>query len=310
MISYCKISCRFRFLPRAGLPAEPKVVFRIFARLTMVKLTFFGLLTALVLLPGFVSGAEIYSVQIGSFKQIENAEKQCRSLQKKIDLSQKETWRIEKIGSRYAIRIGQFTQENPALELLSRVKQTVPDAILLKGASKKAKIVRLYEATAPRQRKESPSGPSPSLSAVSSGPGESRMETPVTILAPPPKSEPPPPGEKTIPGNKSTLTEKPLEIGRAMLWGTILEGSPLSGTSLGMTSDKEIFRVKVRVTRTEQVKGSPNFLPDKEREVITLFSKARQPFFIPEQKIKALVEYKGDKYKRFFWIEQVEPFNP
>jgi hypothetical protein len=193
----------------------------------MLKLPFFGLLTALVIIPGFVSGAETYSVQTGNFKN-----------------------------------------------------------------------------------KESPSGPSPPPSAVSSGSGKTRTETPVTIPDKTPKAEVPQPENNTLPANKNTLSEKPLEIGRAVLWGTIMESRPLSGTSLGLPSDKEVFLVKVRVARTEPVEGFPNFLPDKEREEITLFSKARQPFFIPEQKIKALVEYKGDKYKRFFWIEQVEPFNP
>ena len=56
----------------------------------------------------------------------------------------------------------------------------------------------------------------------------------------------------------------------------------------------------VRVDKSEAVKGYPNFLQDKETEEIILFSETRQPFFLPAQKIRALVEYQGDKYKRLF----------
>jgi len=68
--------------------------------------------------------------------------------------------------------------------------------------------------------------------------------------------------------------------------------------------------VMVRVDKSEAVKGYLNFLQDKETEEIILYSETRRPFFIPAQRIRALVEYQGDKYKRFFWIKQVEPIKP
>jgi hypothetical protein len=273
----------------------------------MMKLTFLGLLTALVIIPGFVSGAEIYRVQVGNFKNLKNAENQCQSLRKKIDQAELETWRIEKAGSGYAVRIGQFTQAKPALEMLSRINQTVPDAFLWTGESKEAHLVRLYEATTSKQKRESPPDVNPLQTADPLGSGESKPEIPVPIPQKTPGAELPPSGGNTAQENKNALPENLLEIRRAVLWGTILESRPLSGKSLGLSSAKEIYRVKVRLDRIEPVKGSPNLLEDEGRKEITLFSEVRQSFFLPQQKIKALVEYKGDKYKRFFWIKQVEP---
>jgi len=227
-----------------------------------LKQTFIGLLTALVILPGSVSGAEIYSVQVGIYQKIENAENQCQALRKIIEPAHLEALRVEKKGSNYAVRIGQFNEENPARQLLSRIKKAFPQAFLWKGEHKNAQIVRQY-GPAPLREKKEPEFP-----------------------------------------------ESPLEIRRAILWGTVLESSPLTGNPLGLVPEKEITRVMVRVDKSEAVKGYLNFLQDKETEEIILYSETRRPFFIPAQRIRALVEYQGDKYKRFFWIKQAEPIKP
>jgi hypothetical protein len=268
------------------------------------------LLAALVILPGSVFGAEIYSVQIGIYQKITNAETQCRSLRRKFEPAHLEALRIEKKGSHYAVRIGQFQQEKPARQLLSRIKGSFPQAFLWKGEHKVAQWVRLYGPAPHRQKNEPSSTVSPSRLAVPSGPEETKQETLFALPAPPPKVELSPRGKGTTLGNINILPESTLETRRAILWGTVLESSPLSGNPLGLVPEKEIIRVMVRVEKSEAVKGYPNFLQDKETEEITLFSGIRQPFFIPAQKIKALVEYQGDKYKRLFWIRQSEPIKP
>jgi hypothetical protein len=268
----------------------------------LLKLKFFWLLTALVLLPGSVSGAEIYSIQVGVYQNIKNAENQCRALQSQIEASHLEALRIEKKGPQYAVRIGRFNQEKPARELLSRILKTLPQAFLWKGDYDPAQIVRRYGPSPPGQKKESPSGSGPSLPAVFPPSEKTGPKTPA--------SEPAPKGRTTSPPAINTFSENTLEMGRAMLWGTILESSPLPGNPLGLTPEKEIFRVMVRVDKSEPLKGYPNFLQDKETEEIILYSEVRPPFFVPAQRIKALVEYRGDKYRRFFWIKQAEPIKP
>ena len=92
-----------------------------------------GLWTALMILPGSVSGAEIYSVQVGIYQKIENAENQCQAIRRRIEPPQLEALRIEKQGPHYAVRIGQFDQEKPARQLLSRIKKAFPQAVSLEG---------------------------------------------------------------------------------------------------------------------------------------------------------------------------------
>jgi hypothetical protein len=268
----------------------------------LLKLKLFYLLTALVLLPGSVCCAEVYSIQIGVYSKIENAENEYQVLRNTIDPAHLEALRIEKKGPQYAVRIGRFNQEKPARELLFRIKKTLPQAFLWKGAYDPAQIVRLYGLPPQGQKKESPSAPGPSLPPVFP---DSRKTGPPTLTM-----EPVPKGRNTYPPDINIPSENTLEMGRAMLWGTILESSPLPGNPLGLTPEKEIFRVMVRVDKSEPLKGYPNFLRDKEAEEITVFSEVRPPFFIPAQRIKAVVEYRGDKYRRYLWIRQAEPVKP
>jgi hypothetical protein len=237
-----------------------------------LMVTFIGLLMTLVIFPGEVSGVEIYSVQVGIYQKVRNAESQCQALRRKFEPAHLEALRIEQQGPRYAVRIGQFNQEKPARHLLSRINRDFPQAFLWKGEYNRAPWVRLCGPAPQRQNNERPS---------TSGPSRPDF-TPAS----------------------------PLETRRAILWGTVLESSPLTGNPLGLVPEREITRVMVRVDQSEAVKGYPNFLQDKETEEIILYAETRQPAFLPAQKIRALVEYQGDKYKRFFWIKQAEPIKP
>ncbi len=276
----------------------------------MLKWMLIGLWTALMMLPGSVSGAEIYSVQVGIFQKIKNAEHQCQAIRRMIEPTRLEALRIEKKGPHYAVRIGQFNQEKPARQLLSRIIKAFPQAFLWKGEYQKAQWVRLYGPAPQRQKNEPPSTSGPSRSTFPSESGESGQESLLTIPEKPLKKELSPKDRDTTRQGKNSFPESSLEIRRAILWGTVLESSPLTGNPLGLVPEKEITRVMVRVDKSEAVKGYPNFLQDKETEEIILYSETRQPFFFPAQKIKALVEYQGDKYKRFFWIKQAEPIKP
>ena len=271
---------------------------------------FIGLWTALMILPGSVYGAEIYSVQVGIYQKVKNAEHQCQAIRRRIEPPQLEALRIEKQGPHYAVRIGQFNQEKTARQLLSRITKAFPQAFLWKGEFKQAQWVRLYGPAPHRQKKETPATSGPSRSPFPSGSGEAGPEALFTIPEKPLKKNLLPEDRDTTPEGKNSFPESPLGIRRSILWGTVLESSPLTGNPLGLVPEKEITRVMVRVDKSEAVKGYPNFLQDKETEEIILYSDTRQPFFLPAQKIRALVEYQGDKYKRLFWIKQVEPIKP
>jgi hypothetical protein len=269
-----------------------------------------GLLTALVFLPGSVFGVEIYSVQVGIFQKIKNAEDQCQALRKRIEPVHLEALRVEKRGPHFAVRIGQFTQKKPARQLLSRINKAFPQAFLWKGEYTKSQWVRLYGPGPQRQKNERPSTSGPSRALFPSGSGEPGQETLFTIPEKSLKRDLSFKDRDTTREGKNSFSESSLETRRAILWGTVLESSPLAGNPLGLVPEKEIIRVMVRVDKSEAAKGYPNFLQDKETEEIILFSEVRQPFFIPAQRIKALVEYQGDKHKRLFWIRQAEPIKP
>ena len=174
-----------------------------------MKLSFIGLLTALLILPGSVFGAEIYSVQVGIYQKIKNAENQCQALQKIIEPAHLEALRVEKKGPNFAVRIGQFNQEKPARQLLSRIKKAFPQAFLWKGEYKKTQIVRRYGPASLREKKEPEFASSPSRPTYSSGSGGTRQEPLVPIPGKPPEAEFSPKGTYTIQGGKTAFPKVP-----------------------------------------------------------------------------------------------------
>ena len=242
----------------------------------MLKLKLFCLLLALLLLPRSVYCAEIYSIQIGVYARIENAENEYQTLRNTIDPAHLEALRIEKKGPHFAVRIGRFNQEKPARELLFWIKKTFPSLFSGRARMTQRRSSGSTDYRLRGRKKESPTAPGPSLSPVF--PDSIRTGRPTPTPAPTPK------GRNTYPPDINSPSEKTLEMGRAMLWGTILESSPLPGNPLGLTPEKEIFRVMVRVDKSEPLKGYPNFLRDKETEEITVFSEVRPPFFCSRAK--------------------------
>ena len=175
----------------------------------MLKWMFIGLWTALMILPGSVSGAEIYSVQVGIYQKIENAEHQCQAIRRRIEPPQLEALRIEKQGPHYAVRIGQFDQEKPARQLLSRIKKSFPQAFLWKGEYKKAQWVRLYGPAPHRQKNEIPATSGPSRSSFPSGSGEAGPKTLFTVPEKPLKKELLPKDRDTIREGKTAFPKVP-----------------------------------------------------------------------------------------------------
>jgi hypothetical protein len=111
-----------------------------------------------------------------------------------------------------------------------------------------------------------------------------------------PKMEPsgPPQTDTAIPAN------------RAWLQGSIREFSPLSSDQLGLKPVKEIFRLILQVEDAKEVAGHANLLTEKEGDLLTVFSENNLPFFKIGNRINALIEYRGNRYSRFFWIVRAE----
>jgi DNA polymerase IIIc chi subunit len=262
------------------------------------------------LIPALKKETEFYTIQVANFMKAGNAEQQCQILRKKIGQARGEEWRIDRAGLRFVVRIGKFSQKQPALELLAEVKTIVPDAIILKSELKKLLTVKTYKGVPPKQKKETPSEEQSSPTTVPLEKAESRTERSTARLSEKTEREFALKAKEEARKDKKVEKEESPEIRRALLWGTILEINPLAGSTLGLNSEDKIYKLKVWVERTEAVKGYPNFLLGREKEALILFTEAQLPFLLPRQNIKGFVEYKGDKYKRFFWIKEVEPFKP
>lgn len=94
-------------------------------------------------------------------------------------------------------------------------------------------------------------------------------------------------------------------INQAMLRGTIREVNSLASERLGLPPGKNIYCLIIRIEESNNIKEFPNFLKEKESELITVFSETNLPFFQPGNKIRAVIEYRGDRFSRFYWM--IEP---
>ncbi len=79
---------------------------------------------------------------------------------------------------------------------------------------------------------------------------------------------------------------------------------------MGLPPGKKIYRLKIQVEESKEIKGFPDFLKEKEGELVTVFSETSPPFFQPGNKITAVAEYRGDRFSRFTWIIKPQAVKP
>ena len=92
-----------------------------------------GILFLAVLLSGQEVWAKIYSVQIGAFQKIQNAQQQVKLLKKSVPLNLLDHLRIEKTGKAYVVKVGKLDDLEQAQTLLSALTPYSPDAFIWKG---------------------------------------------------------------------------------------------------------------------------------------------------------------------------------
>jgi tetratricopeptide (TPR) repeat protein len=110
------------------------------------KLRLLTFLFLLLCIPLTSSAAEsIYTYQLGSFAQIEDAEKQFDSLVNLLSENNTDHLRIEKIGKFYSVRLGKFANKNEAEAFLLPIKNRLTQYLLMKAYYKKERIVKLYQ---------------------------------------------------------------------------------------------------------------------------------------------------------------------
>ena len=87
----------------------------------------------------------IYTIQIGSFVEIERAEKQFDLIAQVLDEKELDYLRIEKIGDFYTIRIGKYEDPFDAENFLITVQSHLPKAIMLNAYIKDNRTIRLHK---------------------------------------------------------------------------------------------------------------------------------------------------------------------
>ncbi|MBI5586361.1 MAG: SPOR domain-containing protein, partial [Deltaproteobacteria bacterium] len=253
-----------------------------------------------ILLGGGEAWAEAYDIQIGIFKQLENARLQYTSIFNALSAGQRNSLRIEKIGTLYAVRIGRFETQAQAEALLPLIKTISPEAFVRKGEAFAEEVLnekpRPPASLPDRSAKIKPPDPGlprtegqPSWKVVKPLPPEEGGSLP----GPASPNQPPSNNGKTsvmgIEPSGTTRIDAAIPANRAWLWGSIREISPLPPEQLGLKPGKEIFRLILQVEKTGGIAGYPNLLTEKEGNLLTVFSESNPPSFKVGGKIKAVV---------------------
>lgn len=87
--------------------------------------------------------------------------------------------------------------------------------------------------------------------------------------------------------------------------GQVEEYCLTSSKLLGIKPEIVLYKLVISVFNVEAIKG-PNFLKGKEGQLVTLYSKEELSSKLYREKIKAIVEYRGDEKGGLFWIKQIE----
>ncbi|GEM_PF-1771791 len=96
---------------------------------------------------------EFFTVQIGSFPDMDNSERAYDRAVRLIKKSLLDYLRIELVKGYHTVRIGRFEHRDDAKRLLRAVRKVFPGAIVLKAYVKEERIKRLYGALPPAEQK-------------------------------------------------------------------------------------------------------------------------------------------------------------
>lgn len=110
------------------------------------------------------------------------------------------------------------------------------------------------------------------------------------------------PSKKRSKNEPAAKGEPSFSITKALFYGTIKEINPFNPEQLGLLPGKEIYRLTIRVDETKEIEGSPDILKDQKGQLLTIFSETKPSFFQPGRRISAVVEYRGNRFSRYYWI--------
>jgi len=87
----------------------------------------------------------VYTIQTGSFLEIERAQKQFDSVVQVLNAKEIDYLRIEKVGNYYTVRLGKFLDYASVEGVLQDIKPQISEAVILKAHIKNERLIRLDE---------------------------------------------------------------------------------------------------------------------------------------------------------------------
>ena len=94
----------------------------------------------------------------------------------------------------------------------------------------------------------------------------------------------------------------PVIPNRAVVIGIVEE---VSVTTAMQTPDRVIYKLRISIEKTEDIAGSPNFVKSRAASSLTAYSEDKNALDLYGEKVKAIVEFKGDERGGNFWIKQI-----
>ena len=113
------------------------------------KSVLFGLMVIMIVPVVCLATLTVYTVQTGSFKLLEQAERQFDLLEAGLKEADLEHLRIEKIGDFYSVRIGRFDNYADADSLFKDVRSLIDSTIIVSAYYREERIVKFHGASPP-----------------------------------------------------------------------------------------------------------------------------------------------------------------
>lgn len=246
-----------------------------------------------------------YTVVVRTFNQQDTATKFFDRFTQRIlsELSEGERYylRVDRINDKFSVRVGRFEEKANASNLLEKIRPHYPDALVLLSHFDDSVHMRLYGREFSTSNVESPGKiPQSALAGPTSGQQTTPRPEPYTPMPQKPATKKTQESPKGIPAGHHTVIDK------GLVKGVIGSIDPISSTLLGVSPERNLYRVVVKVIDAEDVSGYPNILRERIGQDVTCFSDTALPRELVGTRIRGLVEYKGDERSRLFWISAVE----
>lgn len=104
----------------------------------------------------------------------------------------------------------------------------------------------------------------------------------------------------------ASVNAVPVIPNKAFLTGIVKEYCLTSSGFNGIVPEQTLFKLTIFIDKAEDVEGHPNFLKGKEGQTIPFFTKEKPNLEIYGERVKAIIEYKGDERGGLFWIKDIE----